>query len=393
MKIGIVTYVKCDNYGAELQAFALQWKLNSLGYDAEVINLEKRNIDMKRNPDVIKGAIKQRFKKEGLKAFSSIFRKAMEVATRMRNEKKYKEINEKKHLLFEQFFEDKVKHSAKYYSLDDITSATDLPYDTYIAGSDQIWNYIHTDRLDVYFLMFANKYKAKKISYAASVSIYDIPEKLRATYKTYFENIDVLSVRELYGADLVKKYSNKTAEVVLDPTFLLTKADWEREVAKDVKVDGDYLLIYTLSGSPHIRKMAWDIAKKLNLKVVNIKSGYKPEPNDGTIHFYEIGPAEWVGLWAKASYIVTDSFHGTAFSINFNKPFTTLVNPNSMMNSRVLSILKIMNLESRIVYDSLEGKYEPSSLSVDFGPVNKTLGEWREKSMNFLLSALNSKLV
>ena len=77
MKIGIVTYVKCDNYGAELQAFALQWKLNSLGYDAEVINLENRNIDMKRNPDVIKGAIKQRFKKEGLKAFSSIFRKAM----------------------------------------------------------------------------------------------------------------------------------------------------------------------------------------------------------------------------------------------------------------------------------------------------------------------------
>jgi hypothetical protein len=202
-------------------------------------------------------------------------------------------------------------------------------FDCIILGSDQIWNYIHTDRLDVYFLMFANKYKAKKISYAASVSIYDIPEKLRATYKTYFENIDVLSVREFHGADLVKKYSNKTAEVVLDPTFLLTKADWEREVAKDVKVDGDYLLIYTLSGSPHIRKMAWDIAKKLNLKVLNIKSGYKPEPNDGTIHFYEIGPAEWVGLWAKASYIVTDSFHGTAFSINFNKPFTTLVNPSS----------------------------------------------------------------
>ena len=391
MKIGIVTYVKCDNYGAELQAFALQWKLNSLGYDAEVINLEKRNIDMKRNPDVIMGAIKQRFKQEGVFAIVSIVRKFLETKKRITDEDKYKAINENKHKLFENFFENKVRHSEKYYSLDEISNATDLKYDVYIAGSDQIWNYIHTDRLDVYFLMFANKFKAKKISYAASVSIYDIPKKWRAAYKTYFENIDVLSVRELHGAELVSKYSNKKAEVVLDPTFLLTKEDWVREVANDCGVEGDYLLIYTLSGSPHIRKMAHDIARRLNLKVVNIKSGYSDEPDDGTINVYEIGPAEWVGLWSKAKYVVTDSFHGTAFSINFNIPFTTLVNPNSMMNSRVLSILKIMNLESRIVYDNLKGDLKPNDIALDFTETNRILKQWKEKSLNFLLHALNSK--
>ena len=90
MKIGIVTYVKCDNYGAELQAFALQWKLNSLGYNAEVINLEKRDIDMKRNPDVIKGAILQRIRKEGpVKAFVSVLRKVLEVRKRIVAEKKF----------------------------------------------------------------------------------------------------------------------------------------------------------------------------------------------------------------------------------------------------------------------------------------------------------------
>ena len=391
MKIGIVTYVKCDNYGAELQAFALQWKLNSLGYDAEVINLEKRNIDMKRNPDVIMGAIKQRFKQEGVFAIVSIVRKFLETKKRITDEDKYKAINENKHKLFENFFENKVRHSEKYYTLDEISNATDLKYDVYIAGSDQIWNYIHTDRLDVYFLMFANKFKAKKISYAASVSIYDIPKKWRAAYKTYFENIDVLSVRELHGAELVSKYSNKKAEVVLDPTFLLTKEDWVREVANDCGVEGDYLLIYTLSGSPHIRKMAHDIARRLNLKVVNIKSGYSDEPDDGTINVYEIGPAEWVGLWSKAKYVVTDSFHGTAFSINFNIPFTTLVNPNSMMNSRVLSILKIMNLESRIVYDNLKGDLKPNDIALDFTETNRILKQWKEKSLNFLLHALNSK--
>lgn len=391
MKIGIVTYVKCDNYGAELQAFALQWKLNSMGYDAEVIDLEKRNIDMKKNPDVIKGAIFQRLKKEGLfKAVVSISKKVFEVRKRIRAEKQFAVQKANKHKLFESFFERKVKHSAKHYSLDEISSTTDLSYDTYIAGSDQIWNYIHTDRLDVYFLMFANKFNAKKISYAASVSIYDIPEKWRPIYKTYFENIDTISVRELHGADLVKKYSNKTAEVVLDPTFLLKREDWLREVAAVPETNEDYLLVYTLSGSSYIRKMALDIAKKNNLKVYNIKSNYVPEPDDGVTHFYEIGPAEWVGLWSKAKFVVTDSFHGTAFSINFNVPFLTLVNPNSMMNSRVLSILKITNLEERIVYDTKDDCERERTLELDFEPVNNIINQWREKSLLFISQCLES---
>lgn len=391
MKIGIVTYVKCDNYGAELQAFALHWKLNSMGYDAEVIDLEKRNIDMKKNPDVIKGAIFQRIKKEGLlKAIISISKKIFEVRKRIQAEKRFAAQKANKHKLFEAFFEHKVRHSANHYSLDEISTTTDLPYDTYIAGSDQIWNYIHTDRLDVYFLMFANKFNAKKISYAASVSIYDIPEKWRPAYKTYFENIDIISVRELHGADLVKKYSNKTAEVVLDPTFLLNREDWLREVAVSPETNEDYLLVYTLSGSPHIRKMALNIAQKHNWKVYNIKSNYVPEPDDGVKHFYEIGPAEWVGLWSKAKFIVTDSFHGTAFSINFNVPFVTLVNPNSMMNSRVLSILKITNLENRIVYDTNDDCERERVLDLDFAPVNRIINQWREKSMQFLSQALNS---
>lgn len=388
MKIGIITYVKCDNYGAELQAFALQWKLNALGYSAEVVNLEKRYIDMKRNPDVILGAIKQRFKNDGLKAVVSIFRKFKDTKKQIKDESAFKEVNEKKHLLFEKFFEQKIKHSAKFYSLDEISTTNDLDYDVFIAGSDQIWNYIHTDRLDVYFLMFANKFKAKKISYAASVSIYDIPKKWRSVYKKFFENIDTISVRELHGADLVKRYSGKTAEVVLDPTFLLSKEEWEREVAKNMDIDGDYLLIYTMSGSLHIRKMAQEIASKLSLKVVNVKLGYSEEPDDGTINLFEVGPAEWVGLLSKAKYVVTDSFHGTAFSINFNIPFTTLVNPNSMLNSRVLSILKITNLESRIVYDTLTGDLFPKSISVDFTECNQILREWKSKSLKFLQEAL-----
>ncbi|MBR4920424.1 MAG: polysaccharide pyruvyl transferase family protein [Prevotella sp.] len=388
MKIGIITYAKCDNYGAELQAFALQWKLNKLGYDAEVVNLEKRHIDMKRNPDVIWGSIKMRIKRYGFKGLLAIYTKSKETKKRMRVEVDYKEKRANKHKLFEFFFDEKVRHSNRYYTLDEITVAEDLPYDTYIAGSDQIWNYIHTDRLDVYFLMFANKYNAKKISYAASISIYEIPRRMRKIYGEYIRNIDVLSVRELQGAELIMKYWKRKTEVVLDPTFLLQKEEWEKEVAKFPDVEGNYLLIYTLSGSPHIRKMAIGIARQLNLTVVNIKSNYIEEPNDGTIHFYEIGPEEWVGLLSNAKYVVTDSFHGTAFSINFNIPFTILVNPVSMMNSRVLSILKITGLESRIVYDELKDLEIPKQLEIDFESVNSVLNEWKKKSIGFLETAL-----
>ena len=389
MKIGIITYVKCDNYGAELQAYALQWYLNKLGYNAEVINLEKREIDLKRSPRVIVRAILMRFKHQGFKAFSSIYRKSVDTFTKIRVQEKSKSQIEKKHILFERFFEKYIRHSEKYYTLDEISSSNDLDYDIYIAGSDQIWNYIHTDRLDVYFLMFANKYKAKKISYAASISINDIPKRLRNKYGRYLKNIDYLSVRELQGAELIKRYWNLQAEVVLDPTLLITKEEWARDIANSPKVDGDYLLIYTLSGSSNIRTLAKSIAQKKNLIIVNIKSNFVKEPDDGIIHFNEVGPQEWIGLWLNAKYVVTDSFHGTAFSINFNIPFTTLVNPVSTMNSRVLSILKITGLESRIAYDYQKVIDIPDNLSIDYDNVNHIIEDWRNKSTNYIIKSLS----
>ena len=101
-----------------------------------------------------------------------------------------------------------------------------------------------------------------------------------------------------------------------------------------------------------------------------------------------IGPSEWVGLISDAEYVVTDSFHGTAFSINFNKPFTTLVNPVSNMNSRVMSILEITRLKDRIIYDDGKNRM-PDSLIIDYQEVNKIMNEWRKKSIDFIKKALS----
>ena len=171
MKIGIVTYVKCDNYGAELQAYALQWKLNKLGYDAEVIDLQKIEKDLASNASSIVPAIVNRLKILGCKAPWRILKLAINVLKRKVTAQKNENNIKLKHRLFIDFFENYIRHSKKHYTIEEIREATDLDYDVYIAGSDQIWNYMHTDNMDVYFLEFANKFKAIRLSYAACISV------------------------------------------------------------------------------------------------------------------------------------------------------------------------------------------------------------------------------
>lgn len=390
MKIGIVTYVKCDNYGAELQAYAMQYVFKRLGYDAELLNLEKREKDLTKSASAIIPAITNRFKIYGWKAPIKIMELVRDVMARKKASKMYAKEEEEKHKLFTDFFEESISHSSKYYTLESVYT-TDMPYDVFVAGSDQIWNYMHTDNLDVYFLMFANRFKAKKISYAASISVPDIPSKLQADYKRYFENLDCIAVRELRGKELVEKYSNKSAEVVLDPTLLVTKGEWKNNVANEIRQNAKYVLIYTLSGSFYIRDLAKSIAHRIgeDCKVINIKPNFREEKvADGIEHLYKVGPKEWVGLLMNAAYIVTDSFHGTAFSINFNVPFTTLVNPTSNMNSRVMSILTITGLQNRIIYDD-GSRLEPQSLDIDFSPVNEIIENWRTKSVDYIHKALS----
>lgn len=148
-------------------------------------------------------------------------------------------------------------------------------------------------------------------------------------------------------------------------------------------------MIYTLSGSKYIRNLAKSIAKQIGdgCKVVNIKSDFRPEKNDGIEHLYQIGPMEWVGLIMNAAYMVTDSFHGTAFSINFNIPFTTLLNPSSNMNSRALSILEITGLKNRLIYDDGSNQL-PESLNVDYAKVNSIIDDWRKKSVDYIHNSL-----
>lgn len=389
MKIGIVTFSRCDNYGAELQAYALQKKLNGMGYDAEVLDLEMQKKEL-ASSRVIKKAIVNRYKQFGLwKGTGKVLRLMADKYALHQSAKRNQDKIAEKHKLFTSFFNDFTRHSDRHYSLSEVYTA-DMPYDIYIAGSDQIWNYMQTDHLDVYFLMFANRFQARKVSYAASFSVPSIPDDLKGKYKKLIENLDFISVRELDGQKIVEECSGQKAEVVLDPTLLLDKKEWMKNVSVDrAYADRRYVLIYTLSGSRYIYHLAKSVASRLGVEVINIKSNFcRTKGDEGITHLYDVGPREFVSLFGHAAYVITDSFHGTVFSINFNIPFTTLLNPSSNMNSRALSILKITGLESRLIYDNGEDLI-PKNLRVDYAEVNRRINEWREKSLAFLDMALN----
>lgn len=387
MKIGIVTFVKCDNYGAELQAYALQKKLNLMGYDAEVIDLEKEKGVIESSFSSYKNAIINRYKIYGpIRGTAKIVELVIDKYKARKTFETNKDKVNKRHKIFEDFFNDYIKHSDKFYTLEEMRKIQKLPYDIMITGSDQVWNYMQTRYLDVFFLMMANRWHAKKISYAASFSVNHIPENKKQMYKRYLENMDAISVREITGQEIVKNCSERSATVVLDPTLLLTKVEWINYVARKdyLPENKKYVVIYTLSGSHYIYTLAKKIAKKFGAEVLNIKLGFSNvKGDDGIIHISDAGPREFISIFSQAVYVITDSFHGTAFSINFNIPFTTLLNPASNINSRALSILKLTGTESRLIYDDGTNK-EPVSLDVDFVPVNKIIDGNRAKSLKFL---------
>ena len=394
MKIGIITYVNTTtcNYGAELQAYALQHKLNKFGYDTEVVNLRRELPGKCRFRETVKKAVKVRFRSMGF--FAACVNVAVLISSVIKDRyyaKKYALKFAKKKQMFHDFFIQCIRHSVHEYTSDDMYVA-ELSYDTFIAGSDQIWNYKNSDRVDVFFLMFANRLRAKKISYAASFSVSEIPYEYQARYAEWINNINYISVREYAGIEIVKQLTGRNAYLACDPTLLLGKDEWAKQFVKPEKplVEGKYVVIYSMSRSANVMKIAQKIAHGLGgIKVVNIKLNFTPSKKNGIIQLDFVSPQQWVWLLLHAEYVVTDSFHGTAFSINFNKPFTTVQNPLSDLNSRVDTILTKLKLKDRLYID--DGRnFDQTALQIDYSIVNQRLNEWRKESMNFLINAINT---
>lgn len=376
--IGIITIVKVNNYGAELQAFALQKKLELLGYRSEIIDYIYY-----KNWNFNDTAMSKPFISMGIKAKAVYWAKYRLVNFLLA--KVFPVFNKSvrlRLLRFDSFHRRNTKFSRQYRSMPDLYNAK-LDYDVFVVGSDQVWNPMASSSIEPYFLTFAPK-GARKISYASSFGVSQIDKSLHERFRDLLNNIDVISVRETSGQDLVKLLTGRHAELVADPTLLLTKQEWGKYMAEYPSMPKRYVLIYQLSDSVAIVRLAKRIAEEKGLPVFRIcKRAFGERKDGGVTNILDAGPAEFLWLIAHAEYVVTNSFHGTAFSVNFSIPFFTVVSSTKKNNSRMESLLKSVKLQDRLLPDSIN----VGQIGLDVPNLNISqvvLAKMREQSISFL---------
>ena len=364
--IGIITYHHYCNYGTMLQAYALQHKISSMGYDAELIDfmqdnsmskLELLELRMKRLPVYIM----QRKKYAAL------------AAARKKNAEKAK--------LFEEFYRKNLVVGDTLYTSSQQLVDNPPVYDGYVVGSDQTWNPYACDGPEAYLLTFV-KDDQKKGSYAPSISVMSLTDEQTQKLKKHLTGMQFLSCREFQGAELLKSILGRDVACVIDPTLLLTAAEWEK-VSVPVEIKKPYILTYFLGDVEEQRIFVNKLAEKTGFDVISIPISYLELCNSNWAQQW-CGPDQFLSLIKNAACVCTDSFHGTAFSINFNTPFfsfcKTKDNEKSSENSRLYSVLEMFGLSDRLVM----GTDTPMNVDVDFSSANAVLSQKREEASAYL---------
>jgi len=367
-KIGILTFHRPHNYGANLQAYALQEKLENLGYDTKIIDY--RNDILEKSTKIIKVNLKDVKIKGIIKQLITNIIFLPKNFLRKKN--------------FEKFQKEHYNLSIKYRTIEELEKDKDK-MNIYMVGSDQVWNTTITNGLeDVYTLNFKEK-NAKYISYASSMGNGSFSsENEKRELMNRLEKFDALAVREKSAKELIEKETEKKVEVVLDPTLLLNDSEWTRIIKKE-RIKEKYILVYTVIEDKEIFKIANKLSEITGMKIVTFRRTNGILKNVAK-NLYIKGPEDFVSMFKNASYVVTSSFHGTAFSIIFNKKF--FINYCGKENKRIDSLLEILELDGRYIKDDKEINEEKIKSTIEYDKVNKILEKEREKSIRYLKDSI-----
>lgn len=369
MRIGIITMHKPINFGSALQAYALQHTIERLGHSAEIIDYQYPNKIHQINESKIKKYIK------------NVIHFINCAALGFPN---YRQL-----LRYRKYWKEKYHLSALSYKSRDEIINNPPDYDIYVTGSDQVWNSSFTKNDDTFLLGFVKDKDKRKVSYSSSLTLDYIPDKYQYLFREYLPKYQMISVREATGVKLVHDMSGKKAELVCDPTLLLTKSDWQLFAKGAHKyIKGPYILVYLLAYSfnpfPEVDNIVKAVQKELGKKIIFLDAGRRDyfKPNSKVVK--DAGPQEFIELFLNADFVITTSFHGTAFSINFNKPFLSVIKTNNPDN-RILSLLETTGLLDHAI------SYNADSITIDTvinEPSKSKLEELRSKSLSYLKKCL-----
>lgn len=368
MKIDIITLHRAQNYGSVLQAFALQKQIEKLGHQAYILDYYPERYTNK-------GLLKR------LKNKSSRFNNPLVLLIA-------------KLLIYPSYLKKGIQFNKfmHYLNLEKPSFATNeegmgrfTEADAYCAGSDQIWNSHWNEGVEkALFLDFVPKGKLC-LSYAASIGLSNILANEIDETKLLLDKFEFLSLREDKGVELVRELGRTDAVQCLDPTLLMSKEEWSL-YADDSYKGKEYVLTYNLHHDPEIDKCAKAIASKYHLQIRNISYNWHDIVRHGHLDWCPTVEG-FLGLIKNAKYVVADSFHATAFSIIFEKPFVVIT--PEVASSRLSSLLKMLELDDYNInkFTSVKVIEQP----IDYIRVKSIIATKQRESISFLNKAFTCK--
>lgn len=369
MKIGILTLHYAHNYGAVLQAYALCTYLRNEGHDARIVDYRLPFIYEQYLPLDFRYFYHQ-FLNENNRLVS--FLKALNYYRTHR----HRNVQWQR---FHHFINKTLPRTTRIFK-DEGANILDL--DAIVCGSDQIWNERLTNGWQNIYFCEGTQLANHKIAYAASMGSCLISEEKKTTFARLIKNFNSISVREQGLADTLRSLGF-CSKVVLDPVFLLEKNDWKKILGTKPLIKGGYVLTYSFSEPSNFFDEAIQFSKRNNLPLVCILFSREEHLPEDVVQVTDAGPLEFLNYFYNASFTITNSFHGTAFSVVMEKQFFCV--PPSKGRERTDSLLYSLGLEARIQRENFS-----SEAAINYDSVRPRLQQLRMSAGNFLRDSLSN---
>lgn len=379
-KIGLLS-VQNHNYGSILQAYALQNFLENMGYQTEIIRYKKTNLIKQASRLLYRPLLEATIRTKWKNIYCKVFKKEL-----------YHTVLQSREHAFGDFVDKNLTFSEIFRGRQALVNGC-KKYDSFVLGSDQVWNPMNLGG-DFFTMTFIPE-QQKKITYAPSFGVSEIPENQKKATATYLKRIDYISVRESNGVKIVKELTGRDVPQVVDPTILLDKAVWDRKKGERI-IKENYIFCYFISNNKAYRDYAKRLSERTGLKIAcipHVDEYVKADVGFGDIVLQYVGPLEFVNLISSASYVCTDSFHGSVFSTLYERPFFTFSRyygeSADSTNSRLYSFLSLIGMEGRMCKADTVIE-EEDLLTPDFSKAKEKLAVSRKASIEYLKYALQN---
>lgn len=356
-KVGIVTFHQAPNFGAVLQAYALQRYLMRIGIDNEIVDYISAPLLAVYRPFFAGGRSRLYAIGKGLFLYKVL----------KRRDKKFREFRRKFLVM-----------SKSCNSREELIEIG-KEYRYLISGSDQVWNPGCAGFDEAYFLTFTED--SKKYSYAASVGVDRLPAEMSSAYYERLKGFRGVSIREESAERLLRDYLSVKPQVHIDPTLLLTKDEWISVAKVPERDERPYILLYNVNRPIFDVDFAIRMAEEKNMELVYIND--KPLRRDKRIHYVKaLSPDEFIGYFSKASYVVTNSFHGAIFAIIFHKEIYVELNNSRGRNIRIEALFKMLKIMGRTIMSGAESGILSQDI-IDWDVVDDIIDQQVENSRQY----------